>query len=133
MIRKILLLLSVGITAIAIYILATRPVDRPGPVIETAQGPVQGVVSANDVHNIKAIPFAAPPVGDLRWRPPAAAQNWTEVRDASVFGDQCMQLSGDGGGFLNLMIERHGLSSFKKWLIRQAVSASGSSAMSEES
>ena len=39
------------------------------------------------------IPYAAPPVGSLRWKPPAAAPKWTGVRDATKFGSRCMQPS----------------------------------------
>jgi len=132
MLRKLFLILSLFITAVTVYFLATNPGDRPGPVTATPQGPVMGVVSANDVHNFKGIPFAAAPVGDLRWRPPAAAPKWNDVRDASQFGNQCMQASGDGGGFLDLMITRHGLSSFRQSLIRNAVSAAGEAPLSED-
>lgn len=132
MIRKLFLLATLFGTMLAAYWLVTIPKDRTGPIVSTPQGPVQGVITPNDIHNIKGIPFAAPPVGDMRWRPPAAPANWNEVRDASKFGNMCMQLSGDGGSFLNLMVERHGLSSFRKFLIHQAVSASGPSEMSED-
>lgn len=40
----------------------------------------------------KGIPFAQPPVGDLRWRPPAEPENWNGIREAKKFGSGCMQL-----------------------------------------
>jgi len=43
------------------------------------------------VHAFLGIPYAAPPVGDLRWKPPAAAAKWSGVRKATEFGAHCMQ------------------------------------------
>ena len=45
----------------------------------------------------KGIPFAAPPVGDLRWKAPQPVKPWSGVRQTTHFGDACMQ-SGGGGG-----------------------------------
>lgn len=63
---------------------------EPRPVLETKQGKLQGV-ERNGMVMFKNIPYAAPPVGELRWRPPQPAQGWTGVRDASRFGEACMQ------------------------------------------
>ena len=54
------------------------------PVIETKEGPVQGFVS-NGVIKFLGIPYAEPPVGDLRWRPPKDRGPWTTVRNATEF------------------------------------------------
>jgi para-nitrobenzyl esterase len=51
---------------------------------------LQGVVD-DGVVSFKGIPFAAPPVGDLRSRPPQPAVRWTGVRQAAEFGADCMQ------------------------------------------
>jgi para-nitrobenzyl esterase len=53
-------------------------------------GELQGVL-ADGVESFKGIPFAAPPVGDLRWRPPQPAASWSGVRQATEFGSDCMQ------------------------------------------
>jgi para-nitrobenzyl esterase len=58
--------------------------------VKTKQGQVQGVV-ANDVVVFKGLPFAAPPVGDLRWREPKAPAKWSNVRKAVSFGSTCAQ------------------------------------------
>jgi para-nitrobenzyl esterase len=60
------------------------------PVVRVESGELQGVVD-DGVASFKGIPFAAPPVGDLRWRPPQPAARWTGVRQAADFGANCMQ------------------------------------------
>jgi para-nitrobenzyl esterase len=65
------------------------PLPAP-PVVRVESGELQGVVD-DGVASFKGIPFAAPPVGDLRWRPPQPAPKWTGVRQAADFGANCMQ------------------------------------------
>lgn len=60
------------------------------PMVKVANGQLQGV-ERKGMLAFKNIPYAAPPIGDLRWRPPQPAQNWNGVRDASQFGEACMQ------------------------------------------
>ena len=60
--------------------------------VRVADGVLEGVVSADDqVRMFKGIPYAAPPVGPLRWKPPQPVQRWTGVRQAMVFGPRPMQ------------------------------------------
>lgn len=60
--------------------------------VTTANGLVETTKPAKDgVRSFKGIPFAAPPVGDLRWRPPHPVKNWEGVRNADDFGPRCMQ------------------------------------------
>jgi para-nitrobenzyl esterase len=60
--------------------------------LRTANGVLEGVVSADGkVRTFKGIPFAAPPVGDLRWKPPQPAPAWTGVRKAADYPARCMQ------------------------------------------
>lgn len=61
------------------------------PQVKTANGTLQGVAEASGVHSFKGIPFAQPPVGDLRWREPQAPNNWDGMRKADHFGPQAMQ------------------------------------------
>jgi para-nitrobenzyl esterase len=67
--------------------------------IQTAKvtgGEVQGVVTEG-ISIFKGIPFASPPVGDLRWMAPAPVQNWTGIKKADAFGRACMQATGAMG------------------------------------
>jgi para-nitrobenzyl esterase len=60
------------------------------PVVVTDKGPVRGLV-ASGVREFLGIPYAAPPVGQLRWKPPAPAKAWKGVRAATDFGSPCPQ------------------------------------------
>jgi para-nitrobenzyl esterase len=59
--------------------------------VKTDSGQVEGV-SHEDVVSFKGIPFAAPPVGALRWHPPQPPQAWSGVRKADSYGADCMQV-----------------------------------------
>ncbi len=60
--------------------------------VKTANGTVESTVPPKDgVRSFKGIPFAQPPVGELRWREPQPAKNWLGVRSADTFGSTCMQ------------------------------------------
>lgn len=59
---------------------------------KTSHGLVEGVlIEDGKVKVFKGIPFAAPPVGPLRWRAPQPVEPWTGVRKATEFGARCMQ------------------------------------------
>lgn len=61
--------------------------------VRTAAGLLAGVPGVDrSVMVYKGVPFAAPPVGNLRWRPPRPTPAWTGVRQADQFGANCMQL-----------------------------------------
>ena len=60
--------------------------------VKTTSGAVRGTTTANaQIGVFKGIPFAAPPVGNLRWQAPRPAMAWPGVRDATAFGPRCMQ------------------------------------------
>ncbi len=79
---KTLSLLAVAVCAAAM----AAPVKTDG-------GRVDGIV-ADGLTVYKGIPFAAPPVGDLRWRPPQPAAKWDDVRQADHFAPGCVQSMG---------------------------------------
>lgn len=82
--------MSTKIILIAATVLAIQGMaaDR----VKTASGIVEGTTDATShVRSFEGIPFAAPPVGPLRWKPPQPAAKWKGVRPATAFGSRCMQ------------------------------------------
>jgi para-nitrobenzyl esterase len=74
---------------------ASRAPARPhgpatSPIVATADGRLRGSV-AGAMDEFLGIPYAAPPVGPLRWHPPQPAAPWTGVRSATGFGPHCPQ------------------------------------------
>jgi len=61
------------------------------PVVSTRVGHVRGAVLDNGGAVFMGIPYARPPVGDLRWREPMPAERWSGVRDATTFSAPCAQ------------------------------------------
>lgn len=59
--------------------------------VKTANGIVEGTTEPSGIHTFKGIPYAAPPVGDFRWKPPQPVSNWVGVYRADRFTAQCMQ------------------------------------------
>jgi para-nitrobenzyl esterase len=77
----------------AMLVLAPQDPDRP--VAATGSGPVAGV-RADGVSSFKGLPYAAPPVGPLRWTPPRPPEAWTTPRDAADYGAICVQPPANG-------------------------------------
>lgn len=76
--------------------------------VKTDSGIVEAVTEKKSgVRIFKGIPFAAPPVGDLRWKPPQPVKDWKDARKADQFGPRCMQrpIFGDMGFRSNGMSE----------------------------
>ena len=66
--------------------------EPAGPTVRTAEGPVHGV-ARNGMSAFLGIPYAAPPVGDLRWQPPKPHAPWTQTLNATKFGNTCPQIT----------------------------------------
>ncbi|MFI0372976.1 carboxylesterase/lipase family protein [Actinomadura sp. 1N219] len=94
-----LLVVATGLAAVAasgaVFAVADAKVD--GAVVRTADGAVRGTVAA-DHRSFLGVPYAAPPVDDLRWRAPRPAEPWQGVRDATRPGPVCPQLGGGDEG-----------------------------------
>lgn len=78
------------ISALALALGASSSAHAADPLLHTDQGPAQGIVS-HGVSRFLGLPFAAPPVGDLRWKAPQAPATWAGVRDATQFANVCPQ------------------------------------------
>jgi para-nitrobenzyl esterase len=71
----------------------TPGAQPPGPAVMTDSGQVRGLLAgrSGDVLAYKGIPYAKPPVGELRWKEPQPPQKWQGVRDCFKFGNACPQ------------------------------------------
>jgi para-nitrobenzyl esterase len=78
------------VVAAALLFLGATPKGVKNPV-RIDSGLISGVTDKSGVTAYLGIPFAAPPVGQLRWRPPQPAGHWEGVRQADHFGASCMQ------------------------------------------
>ncbi|HBJ91749.1 MAG TPA: carboxylesterase family protein, partial [Hyphomonadaceae bacterium] len=61
------------------------------PVVETANGQVQGLVD-DGIHEFLGLRYAAPPIGDLRFMPPEPVEDWDGIYDATTLGAPAMQM-----------------------------------------
>ena len=82
--------LSIGAAFSVVALLFGASADAQVREVAVTGGSVAGVL-ANGIVSFKGIPFAAPPVGPLRWKAPQPVKPWTGVKDASAFGPSCMQ------------------------------------------
>jgi para-nitrobenzyl esterase len=87
---KCLILLLFTIFLVSCSADAHHKPERKLPQARTANGIVQGV-NDSGVLIFKGIPYAQPPTGDLRWKPPQPVKNWSGILKADHFGPRCMQ------------------------------------------
>ena len=80
-------------TAVACLVAASATLfASDAPKVKTDKGKIQGYVSSDgQIRIFKGVPFAAPPVGPLRWKPPQPAVKWHGTRQTISFGSHCMQ------------------------------------------
>lgn len=74
---------------------SAQPVEQRGTVVRTDHGPIRGL-SHGSYTTFDGVPYAAPPTGPLRWRPPAPAAAWRGVRDATTAAPRCVQMPAPG-------------------------------------
>ncbi|HET8655089.1 MAG TPA: carboxylesterase family protein [Longimicrobiaceae bacterium] len=83
--------MTLSVAALLLAAILPGCASTPDPLVRTASGPIQGTIDSTGVRMYKGIPYAAPPVGDLRWREPQPVKSWTATRQATAFGPRCMQ------------------------------------------
>ena len=79
------------VCSVALAVLALASIAFAADSVQTASGNVRGIMVRQGVTAFLGIPFAQPPVGDLRWRAPQPVKPWTGIRPAVDFGPRCMQ------------------------------------------
>ena len=79
------------VALLGLAVASTLPLRAGGEEVKVASGMLAGSVESG-VSSFKGIPYAAPPVGDLRWRPPQAVTPWPGVKSATTYGSDCAQL-----------------------------------------
>lgn len=84
---------AVGLAVLALVMSGRRLAGaNSADAVTIESGQIQGTANGdNTLRMFKGIPFAAPPVGDLRWKPPQPASSWTGIRNADKFGPACPQ------------------------------------------
>jgi para-nitrobenzyl esterase len=92
-------LLTPILLCLFLFACSKSPAPSPPPEADqatlrtTALGDVVGFVTPDGAHAWRKLPFAAAPVGDLRWRAPRPAVRWEGVREGLAFAERCLQMS----------------------------------------
>src|SRR5450759_4434265 len=85
-----LCLFSIVVSAIFAGLIGAH--RAPSQRVTIDAGTLEGIIdSTTGVTVFRGIPYAAPPVGELRWKPPQPAKHWSDVRPASQLGHNCVQ------------------------------------------
>jgi len=87
--------LILGLAAICVVTVSCVVTAAADPIVLTEDGPLKGI-SRHGVDEFLGIPYAAPPVGALRWMPPRAHEHLHGLFAATQFGNQCIQSAGPG-------------------------------------
>ena len=84
---------SLRIAILLVALGVVMPAAAETAVVNSSAGKLQGAVDGK-LHVFKGIPYALPPIGEMRWKPPLPMKKWKGVRDATQFGAACIQPKG---------------------------------------
>jgi len=76
---------------LAIMMAIVPAIAQKAPQVKVAQGILEGIYLSDQIATYRGIPFAQPPVGELRWKAPQPPKSWDGVRKADTFGNNAMQ------------------------------------------
>jgi len=126
--------LRIAIFATVLFLLAFgNAAAEPGPIVAVEGGEIQGTFEEKgQVAVFKGIPFAAPPLGELRWRPPQPVKPWEGIRDATRFASICPQGDDDQNDFFGRMIDGQGMGWLRKTLFKLAAGFTSEETQSED-
>src|SRR6516164_963892 len=99
--RRFARILFVGLFTACVAAVGCSSSAQADAVVITDTGPVRGIEAAPTMFKFLGIPYAASPVGVLRWQPPQPHLRWTTPLDATHFANHCPQLallSGEASG-----------------------------------
>ncbi len=90
MLHRHLLVLGAALAGLVLGQVPGSAKPKRSPIVNAPAGKVEGLLDGN-LRVFKGIPFALPPVGQARWKPPMPMPRWAEVRSATEFGPACFQ------------------------------------------
>jgi para-nitrobenzyl esterase len=131
---RVAVYLVIVIAVAVVFYLYPRSADvADTEVVSLSSGDIQGTINLETaIASFKGVPYAAAPIGNLRWAPPEPVVPWDDIRKANVHGPMCVQDVGGEGPFLDLMMDGVGMPSWKKWIVGFAVPFMGGGDLSED-
>ena len=103
------------------------------PIVSAAAGALQGTwKNKGEIAVFRGVPFAAPPVGDLRWRPPAPVESWSGERKAQKDGPTAIQRNTAFELFMNALVEGQGWNRLRAAAVKTLLSKAPRPKQSED-
>ena len=95
---------------------------RSAPTATTTTGPIRGTLTSDGrIAHFRGVPYAAPPVGDLRWRPPQPHEPWSGERACTKFGPFAHQRAAGFEQFFDLLVSGLGLGAARRRALATAI------------